>query len=153
MTLVPKKSSVRASYGLLRTHTAISCRAPLRRANFGDLLFERDPPEVGPIPGGAPAMTFSRCACARLLLGPAPAEPGQGPKSPGLVARGRPTPSSLDHWRRGPSVGPTCAAGCTRHDGEHAESAAEVRVSRGVSRARWVRVPSAADSTGENRWG
>jgi len=54
MRLVPKKSCVRASTGLLRTHTAISCRAPRRRADFGDLLFERDPPEVGPIPDGAP---------------------------------------------------------------------------------------------------
>src|SRR5262249_24639207 len=40
-------------YCLLRTHTAISCRAPLRRAHFGDLLFERDPPEVGPIEKGS----------------------------------------------------------------------------------------------------
>src|SRR5262245_9483039 len=81
----------RRSYERTEASLGGSTEAPpsVSARRFRDLLFERDPSEMGPIPDGAPGNEqFEERADVRML-GPAPAKPGQGPRPPGSVARGR----------------------------------------------------------------
>src|SRR5262249_60011734 len=106
--------------------------------------------KVGPIRAGPRAMNNSKSAQTFVCWVPPPPsqarDPGRRGRSLEVADRG-PAGRSLGRANSGPGGSARCSRLLASADypttetttglGEHAESAAEVRVSRGVSRARW----------------